>query len=182
MTSKSKESLILESNGNKNRRSTFLVFEYVEHDFVSLFPHVDFDMAEVKCLMKQLLDGIAYIHSKDVLHRDLKSGNLLLNNKGILKICDFGLARYNYESGRQLTSGVATLWYRAPELIYGEKKYTNKIDVWSVGYWIDVIFLGVFLQRCLLERFFSKATGRIKLSKSNAYMKSLESLVISGLK
>lgn len=73
------------------------------------------------------------MHTKKVLHRDLKSANLLLNNKGMLKICDFGLARYHHDPSRRLTSGVATLWYRAPEILYGEYCYDSKIDVWSVG-------------------------------------------------
>ena len=68
------------------------------------------------------------------MHRDIKGGNLLLNNRGVLKIADFGLAR-TYFHGKDVmyTSKVVTLWYRAPELLFGQKNYTSAIDLWSVG-------------------------------------------------
>lgn len=117
---------------NKHRRSTYLVLEYMEHDFHSLLSRVSFSYAEIKCLMLQLLQGIDYLHSQDIIHRDMKTGNLLLNNKGEIKIADFGLARY-YSETKYLTDNVVTIWYRAPELLYGNKKYSSKIDMWSIG-------------------------------------------------
>ncbi|GME88240.1 unnamed protein product [[Candida] boidinii] len=85
----------------------------------------------------QILCGLKYIHSADVLHRDLKPGNLLVNADCELKICDFGLAR-GYSSDPEknngfLTEYVATRWYRAPEIILSFQGYTKAIDVWSVG-------------------------------------------------
>lgn len=85
----------------------------------------------------QILCGLKYIHSADVLHRDLKPGNLLVNADCELKICDFGLAR-GYSSDPEenqgfLTEYVATRWYRAPEIILSFQGYTKAIDMWSVG-------------------------------------------------
>jgi mitogen-activated protein kinase 6 len=84
----------------------------------------------------QILRGLKYIHSADVLHRDLKPGNLLLNANCDLKICDFGLARtalIDADASEFMTEYVVTRWYRAPELLLSCAEYTSAIDVWSVG-------------------------------------------------
>ncbi|RLV90873.1 Mitogen-activated protein kinase MKC1 [Spathaspora sp. JA1] len=85
----------------------------------------------------QVLCGLKYIHSADVLHRDLKPGNLLVNADCELKICDFGLARGFSENPEQnsgfMTEYVATRWYRAPEIMLSFSSYTKAIDIWSVG-------------------------------------------------
>lgn len=84
--------------------------------------------------MKQLLEGVAYLHDKGLLHRDIKGGNLLLSKNGVLKIADFGLARvYYHKKDLAYTNRVVTLWYRAPELLLGMTNYSSAIDVWSVG-------------------------------------------------
>ncbi len=69
--------------------------------------------------MKQLLDGIAYLHENWILHRDIKTSNILYNKRGELKICDFGLARQYGEPLRPYTAQVVTQWYRPPELFLG---------------------------------------------------------------
>lgn len=72
---------------------------------------------EVKCLMQQLLRAVAHLHDNWILHRDLKTSNLLLSHKGILKVGDFGLAREYGSPLKAYTPIVVTLWYRAPELL-----------------------------------------------------------------
>jgi cell division cycle 2-like protein len=69
----------------------------------------------------------------DQLHRDLKTSNLLLTNRGQLRIADFGLARKFGDPLPPMTQLVVTLWYRAPELLLGAKEYTTAVDIWSVG-------------------------------------------------
>ncbi|XP_051150986.1 mitogen-activated protein kinase homolog NTF3-like isoform X2 [Andrographis paniculata] len=81
----------------------------------------------------QLLRGLKYLHSANILHRDLKPGNLLINANCDLKICDFGLARINNSKGQFMTEYVVTRWYRAPELLLCCDNYGTSIDVWSVG-------------------------------------------------
>lgn len=118
-----------------NNDKVFMVMEFVEHDMKNLMASMKrpFSCAETKCLMRQLLDGVAYLHEHWIIHRDLKTSNLLYNNRGQLKICDFGLAR-NYGSPLQsYTANVVTLWYRAPELLLGAKTYSDEIDSWSLG-------------------------------------------------
>jgi mitogen-activated protein kinase 1/2 len=80
-----------------------------------------------------LLRGLKYLHSAEILHRDLKPGNLLVNANCDLKICDFGLARTNSSKGQFMTEYVVTRWYRAPELLLCCDNYGTSIDVWSVG-------------------------------------------------
>lgn len=92
-----------------------------------------FLMSEVKRLVLQLAQGIAYLHDNWILHRDLKTSNLLLNNRGQLKIADFGMARYVGDPPPKLTQLVVTLWYRAPELLLGARTYGAAVDMWSVG-------------------------------------------------
>ena len=76
--------------------------------------------------MKQLLAAVAHLHDNWILHRDLKTSNLLLSHKGILKVGDFGLAREYGSPLKPYTPIVVTLWYRAPELFLGAKvNYSN---------------------------------------------------------
>lgn len=115
--------------------SIFLVLEFVEHDLKTLLDTMPqpFLASEIKTLFSQLLSGVSYLHAHYILHRDLKSSNLLLNNRGQLKIADFGMARYVGDPPPKLTQLVVTLWYRAPELLLGTKTYDAAVDMWSVG-------------------------------------------------
>lgn len=85
-----------------------------------------------KCYLKMLLQGVDSCHSKYVLHRDLKPANILFSQSGDLKIADFGLAR-THSSPIKMTSEIATLWYRPPELLFGACFYSSGIDMWGVG-------------------------------------------------
>ncbi|XP_076886843.1 cyclin-dependent kinase C-2 C-like isoform X1 [Bidens hawaiensis] len=114
----------------------YFVFDYMEHDLAGLLscPDIKFTDSQIKCYMKQLLSGIEYCHSLGVLHRDIKTANILVNNEGTLKIGDFGLAKFHGPECREsLTSHVVTLWYRPPELLLGCTKYGTGVDLWSVG-------------------------------------------------
>ncbi|KAK8561082.1 hypothetical protein V6N12_048158 [Hibiscus sabdariffa] len=115
--------------------SIFMVMEYMEHNLKALMETMKqrFKQSDVKCLMLQLLEGVKYLHDNWVLHRDLKTSNLLLNNQGELKICDFGLARQYGSPLKPYTHLVVTLWYRAPELLFGARQYSTAIDMWSLG-------------------------------------------------
>ncbi|KAG2429747.1 hypothetical protein HXX76_010531 [Chlamydomonas incerta] len=116
----------------------FMVMEFMDHDLKSLMNDKSqmtrsFSVAEVKCLMLQLLSGIDYLHQNWVIHRDLKTSNILYNNRGELKTCDFGLARQYGSPLRPYTQPVVTLWYRPPELLLGATHYSTAVDMWSTG-------------------------------------------------
>ncbi|KAF3037366.1 hypothetical protein E8E12_006854 [Didymella heteroderae] len=112
-----------------------LVMEFLEHDLKTLQEdmHDPFVASEVKTLLRQLVSGVAFLHENYIMHRDLKTSNILLNNRGQLKLADFGMARYIPPAHAPLTQLVVTLWYRAPELLLGTPTYGTEVDMWSVG-------------------------------------------------
>lgn len=121
-----------------NMDKIFIVMDYVEHDLKSLMETMkqkktSFIASEVKCLMQQLLKAVNHLHDNWILHRDLKTSNLLFSHTGVLKVGDFGLAREYGSPLKNYTPVVVTLWYRAPELLLGTKEYSTSIDMWSVG-------------------------------------------------
>lgn len=87
----------------------------------------------IKSYMFQLIKGLHYCHCHRILHRDLKPQNLLIDQHGMLKLADFGLARAFGVPLRTYTHEVVTLWYRAPEILLGSKHYSTAVDMWSVG-------------------------------------------------
>ena len=115
----------------------YMVMDYMPHnmrDFLEKLPSgTMFTQGEVKCLLQQLLKGLAHVHSKWVMHRDLKTANLLISSSGTLTICDFGLARTHGHPARDYTETVVTLWYRAPEVLLGLRTYGVALDMWAVG-------------------------------------------------
>ncbi|KAK8671084.1 hypothetical protein V6N13_037692 [Hibiscus sabdariffa] len=116
--------------------SLYLVFEYMVHDLAGLAasPAIKFTESQVKCYMHQLLSGLEHCHHRHVLHRDIKGSNLLIDNSGVLKIADFGLASFFDPNHKQpMTSRVVTLWYRPPELLLGATDYGIGVDLWSAG-------------------------------------------------
>ena len=139
----------------RKKAIVYMVTPYMDHDLSGLLenPAVKFTEAQVKCYMMQLLEGVAYLHAKNILHRDLKAANLLINNEGILQIADFGLARPyddpppqpgkgNGEATRGYTTVVVTRWYRPPELLLQLRCYTPAIDMWGVGCVFGEMFKG----------------------------------------
>ena len=118
----------------------FLVLEYVEHDLSGLMDkQYPFTPVAIKCIMKQLLEALHFIHEQGFVHRDIKSSNLLITNHHVVKLADFGLARSLRDQGGdkheqgEFTNRVITLWYRPPELLLGTKQYGCPVDMWSAG-------------------------------------------------
>ncbi|EDQ92556.1 uncharacterized protein MONBRDRAFT_13771 [Monosiga brevicollis MX1] len=119
-------------------KDLYVVLELQECDLHRII-HSDQPLSEahVRYFLYQLLCGLKYIHSANVLHRDIKPGNLLINSDCSLRIGDFGMAREMASKPEQhqnfMTEYVATRWYRAPEVLLSFDRYTQAIDMWSVG-------------------------------------------------
>ncbi|ORY71270.1 kinase-like domain-containing protein [Pseudomassariella vexata] len=134
------------STDKRKRPIMYMVTPYMDHDLSGLLdnPSIQLTVPIIKCYLYQLLEGLRYLHDTKILHRDMKAANLLINNKGILQIGDFGLARTydgpipragggGGEGKRDYTALVVTRWYRPPELLLQLRKYTSAIDMWGVG-------------------------------------------------
>jgi len=116
-------------------KSLTLVFEYLEKDLKQYMDDCGniMSMTNVKIFLVQLLRGLAYCHQRRVLHRDLKPQNLLINERGELKLADFGLARAKSIPTKTYSNEVVTLWYRPPDVLLGSTEYSTPIDMWGVG-------------------------------------------------
>lgn len=127
-----------------------LVMEFMDGDLKQMLEDKSFSIDEthVKCLAQQLLCGLAALHSKWFVHRDVTPGNILLSfRSGIAKLGDFGFARTLGHKGRPLTPMCTTLWYRAPELLYGAKFYGQAVDIWSTG----CVMAELYLRQALFQ-------------------------------
>ncbi|XP_025201919.1 cyclin-dependent kinase 9 [Rhopalosiphum maidis] len=124
---------------NRYRSTFYLVFEFCEHDLAGLLSNtkVKFSLGEIKQVIQQMLNGLYYIHSNKILHRDMKAANVLITKTGTLKLADFGLARaFSAQKNGQpnrYTNRVVTLWYRPPELLLGDRNYGPPVDLWGAG-------------------------------------------------
>ncbi|XP_050552536.1 cyclin-dependent kinase 11B-like [Spodoptera frugiperda] len=123
---------------SSKRNHVYVVMEYVPHQLRSFLEtmrqnHLLFGPEHIKCLMSQLLRAVQYLHTNHIIHRDLKTHNILLTQGGVLKLADFGMTREYGFPLQQYTPGVCTRWYRAPELLLLSPQYSTPIDMWSIG-------------------------------------------------
>eukprot|EP00730_Choanoeca_flexa_P005525 TRINITY_DN11966_c2_g1_i1.p1 TRINITY_DN11966_c2_g1~~TRINITY_DN11966_c2_g1_i1.p1 ORF type:complete len:377 (+),score=61.95 TRINITY_DN11966_c2_g1_i1:26-1132(+) len=122
-----------------NDQFCYMVFECVEHDLGLLLPKLakrrqPLSIPDIKSLCHQFCTGMAYLHSSDILHRDIKTRNILLSADGVLKIADFGLSRFYFpNTDSRYTTLVVSRWYRCPELLFCNSVYDYSVDNWSVG-------------------------------------------------
>ena len=97
---------------------------------------------EARAVFKTLVETVGYCHKLNIAHRDLKPENILIRKDKVLKLCDFGLARTFSLPIGTLTHEVMTLWYRAPEILLNQEKYSPVVDIWSAGHVIITMIQG----------------------------------------
>uniref|UniRef100_A0A0L8FIA0 Protein kinase domain-containing protein n=1 Tax=Octopus bimaculoides TaxID=37653 RepID=A0A0L8FIA0_OCTBM len=119
--------------GHKSNVS--LVFDFMETDLEIIIKDSSIVLtpSHIKSYILQTLEGLNYLHAHWILHRDLKPNNLLINDEGVLKLGDFGLAKFYGSPNRIYTHQVVTRWYRCPELLFGARNYSTGVDTWAVG-------------------------------------------------
>nr|AZL94365.1 peroxiredoxin 1 [Nephromyces sp. MMRI] len=122
----------------ENDTDIYLIFDHMDTDLHAVIRAKLLEEIHMKYIIFQLLRAIKYMHSGELLHRDMKPSNILLNSECHVKVADFGLARSLAKSEHGvnqsvLTDYVATRWYRAPEILMGSSQYTKGVDMWSLG-------------------------------------------------
>lgn len=113
----------------------FMVMDHYECDLKTYVEKHEgpFSQNDVMTIFGQVVDGVEHMHSRWFVHRDIKTSNILYR-KGKVALCDFGLARkYGDPIEEEYTNNVVTLWYRAPELLLGARRYSTELDCWSMG-------------------------------------------------
>ncbi|XP_011870034.1 PREDICTED: cyclin-dependent kinase-like 1 [Vollenhovia emeryi] len=119
----------------RRRKRLYLVFEYLDHTVLDELEESEngLDSEKSRRYIFQILRGLDFCHNHKIMHRDVKPENVLVSPNGVIKLCDFGFARYVTGPNESCTDYVATRWYRAPELLVGDSRYGREIDVWAAG-------------------------------------------------
>eukprot|EP00296_Roombia_truncata_P000064 JP435722.1.p1 GENE.JP435722.1~~JP435722.1.p1 ORF type:complete len:369 (+),score=134.07 JP435722.1:42-1148(+) len=128
---------LLKAPGDRAFEDLYIVTELMDTDLYQIIASKQgLSDDHYQYFLYQMLRGVKYLHTANVIHRDMKPSNLLVNENCDLKICDFGLARVFDTADPlcgDLTQYVITRWYRPPELLLSAKEYTRAVDLWSVG-------------------------------------------------
>lgn len=126
----------------------YLVQEYMPFDLLAVIDKRNLTDDHVQYFIYQILRGLKALHLANVIHRDLKPCNILVNNQCDIKICDLGLSRLSTQASTKdklspLTEYVATRWYRAPEIMLTPSNYSTAVDMWSAGCILAEMFTGL---------------------------------------
>ncbi|EPY15231.1 protein kinase [Strigomonas culicis] len=127
----------------EEQHSIFLVFDYASCSLSGLLHRgFLFETYEVSYLFRKIIKGVRQLHAMGVIHRDIKSDNILLTTEGRVQLADFGLCVFKNSDGRALTPSMINLNYRPPEMLLGSTTYDEKVDIWSIGCMLAQLYLG----------------------------------------
>lgn len=131
---------------SKNEDSISLIMDFCELNLRNLIENkIKISTNQILFIGLQILNSIVYLHLNKIIHRDLKSSNILINRLGIVKICDFGMGTFLCSKKICLSDKIITLWYRAPEILLGQHFYDFSVDMWSFGCVIGELITGEIL-------------------------------------
>ena len=107
--------------------------DYMPFELPNLIKDKMLTEADIKDIMFQLLSAAEFMHKLWVIHRDISISNILVNKDGDIILADFGQSRYHGSPRRKLSQGICTIFYRAPELLFGARYYSSPVDIWAIG-------------------------------------------------
>lgn len=119
-----------------DRKHMYLVFECMEMDLRMFMINNEANTIEstvVKFFLFQITQALSFCHKRHIIHRDVKPDNILITNRGIIKLADFGISKKIIGHYCPMTPQVGTLWYQSPEILLGIPSYSFPSDVWSLG-------------------------------------------------
>jgi len=125
-------------------KDTFLVLEYLTFDLGAYIDKSGTKLGpnDIKYIFRETLLGLKYLHENFILHRDMKTQNIMLGCDGKVKLIDFGCAKGYGNPEQPMTLQISTRWYKPPEVMFGDKSYGASFDVWSCGCILAEMFLG----------------------------------------
>ena len=155
--------------GEDDKLTQNFVFEFIPDSLEKYISqasrkHEHIPISTIKAIMKQLLEGLSFVHDKNICHRDLKPDNILLDEGLNVKICDFGSAKILDGKSKKNIPHIVNKFYRAPELLFCRTDYTTKIDVWAAGC--------IFIEMFTMEPVFPGKTEGLQLLEIMAILGS----------
>ena len=132
-----------------HKGTLYIANEFIPNNLLAMIHPNDkkksLSLPDIKCIMRQLLTGMNYLHENWILHRDIKPANIMLDENGVLKLIDFGLSCDFPSDFGEMNPEAVTHWYRPPELFFGATNAGPAVDMWSIG----CVFAEMILSRPL---------------------------------